>query len=536
MDLRLEHAGRSLGNFLEDDLSGAYLGLGQAARVHLERFRSFLQSFYVGKYGYWPPTWAQRKGSALPKSTYRSMYFEFRNLYDYLVDPNSTPSIRDNRLAEGGICALQNVTAFDRRNKYNSLPHPLPRVPEVAFIHAPKPRGLSKVFGSKQAKLDHRMASLGALSAATNSDDMTVMECSLVREYFRFEREWTVREDEKISSGDARKVRWILIYAVLQTLISVTRAPTEVRDTEGVSYPLCCQTAGTPPWTFSVRTQQKKPLPIKKTEILPIRISVIEKRSIRINTNPDDLSPSQQPPTPILQSTKTRDIDITPDLTFDYFAMRPQPLITKNSTAKPAIRSRSLARTLSTGRTLSVECPQPRRASFSEILMNEYDARMNTTTSSVLAPDDLHHDDLTPTTPGSTSASSGDRSASPRTPGGSSTNDDMDLSPIVVDHLSICGSESSVYGDGGADEYSGFATAGESTRREMLGLGKGSDNDGHDGGSNYSKMAIKNGNGNGNGNGGGKGGVFGGSKNGYSVESFGSSGRWNPEVESYVGG
>ena len=38
---------------------------------------------------------------------------------------------------------------------------------------------------------------------------------------------------------------------MLQTLISVTRAPVEVRDTEGVSYPLCCQIAGTPPWQVS---------------------------------------------------------------------------------------------------------------------------------------------------------------------------------------------------------------------------------------------------------------------------------------------
>ncbi|KAL9123241.1 MAG: hypothetical protein Q9187_000222, partial [Circinaria calcarea] len=46
MDIRLDHVGKSLGNFLEDDLSEAYLGLPDEARGHLERFRSFLHSFY----------------------------------------------------------------------------------------------------------------------------------------------------------------------------------------------------------------------------------------------------------------------------------------------------------------------------------------------------------------------------------------------------------------------------------------------------------------------------------------------------------
>lgn len=35
MNVRLERAGRSLGDFLEEDLSRAYLGVGNDARVHL---------------------------------------------------------------------------------------------------------------------------------------------------------------------------------------------------------------------------------------------------------------------------------------------------------------------------------------------------------------------------------------------------------------------------------------------------------------------------------------------------------------------
>lgn len=249
MDLRLESAGSSLGSFLEDDLSSAYLGLGNEAQVHLERFRCFLHSFYVGKHGYWPPAPLQRNSTALPKSIYRTMYLDFRNLYEYLVDSSSSESIQHNRPADGGICVLQNIKNFDTRNKYTSLPHPLPLVPELRTVpKPPKPSGMKMVFSRRQIKLDRRAIALTALSAATNPSSMTVMECPLVREYLRFEETWTMKESENISCSDARKVRWILIYSILQTLISVTGAPKEVKDTEGVSYPLCCQIAGTPPW------------------------------------------------------------------------------------------------------------------------------------------------------------------------------------------------------------------------------------------------------------------------------------------------
>lgn len=249
MNLRLERAGKSLETFLDEDLSGAYLGLGVAAQTHLDRFRSWLISFYVGKFGYWPPAPTNGSSNALPKSIYRSMYFEFRKLYEYLVDPLSSNSIQDNRPADGGLCVLQNIKAFDTRHKYISLPHPLPLVPEFPrSMHKQKSRRMLRVFGSRKAKFDRRATALAALSAATNPDNVEVMECPLVREYLYFERTWTMKELETVTCAEARKVRWILIYAVLQTLICVTRAPREVRDTDGVSYPLCCQVVGTPPW------------------------------------------------------------------------------------------------------------------------------------------------------------------------------------------------------------------------------------------------------------------------------------------------
>ena len=271
MDLRLERAGDLLSNFLEDDLSGANLGLGKEAHLHLERFRSFLHSHYVGQHCYWPPPSPVEDSISFPQSVYRAMYFEFRNLYSYLVDRSSGISMQDNKPVDGGICVFQNIQAFDKRGKYAALPHPLPLVPKVpSTISSRKGLGRLNIFASKKATFDRRAAASSALALASNATDTEITSCGLVQDYIRFERIWTMKEEEAVSCADARKVRWILVYAILQTLISVTQVPTEVRDTEGVQYPLCCQTAGTPPWTISRpigtrRAPQDNPQPRPKS-------------------------------------------------------------------------------------------------------------------------------------------------------------------------------------------------------------------------------------------------------------------------------
>ena len=332
MDLRLEHAGKALGNFLEDELSGTYLGLGQDARVHLERFRSFLHSFYVQKYGYWPPPQPKRNCKTLPKTTYQAMYSEIRNLYEFLVDTQSSDSFENDRPVDGGICVLQNIKAFDSRHKYTTLPHALPLLPSLPpDMAGPKAHGISKIFTSKQSRIDRRVASAAALFRATNAGDMAILDCNLVRHYIKFEKTWSMREEERITCADARKVRWILVYAMLQTLVSVTRAPKEVKDTEGVSYPLCCQIAGTPPWNIGVRSQ-----PASQAQ----------------NTT----ATAQWEPT----------IDIKPDS--DWSSLRPNAL----SPRPKVISAPSLPHKISISHALSVKSPQPQKAGLCEMLLQEY--------------------------------------------------------------------------------------------------------------------------------------------------------------------
>ena len=241
MDIELSRTTRVLRDFLEDDLSSAYLGLTEGARYHLDRFRSFLHSFYVDKFGYWPPP----RGTTFSKALYRSLYFDFKNLYDYVVDSESTADLASQKLASGGICVLQNVTSFDKRHKFPSLPHPMPLLPCQVPIRKQRTESQKSLktlaLGSRQDREEQHLGARAALLLATNRSDTSIVDAPIIQAYMRFERQCAVaRRDEKVSITDARKVRWLLIYGTLQYLISALRAPAEVRDTESPKYFMCC--------------------------------------------------------------------------------------------------------------------------------------------------------------------------------------------------------------------------------------------------------------------------------------------------------
>lgn len=253
MDINLGRATAAVREFLAEDVSSTNLGLSDGARAHMDRFRSFLQGFYIEKFGYWPPP----KGLTFPKVMFRSMYNDFKSLYDYLVDPESTVDLSSQKPASGGICVLQNLESFDSRHKFPPLPHPLPLLPREpnakSRIESQRSfRSLSR--GSKQNKSDRYMTAHAALTAATNRDNITVTSSGIVQEYQRFERKWAFNcQEDKVSISDARKVRWILIYGTLQYLVSALRAPKEVRDTERPKYPLCCLIVEQSPWQLGTK-------------------------------------------------------------------------------------------------------------------------------------------------------------------------------------------------------------------------------------------------------------------------------------------
>ncbi|KAH0373880.1 hypothetical protein KCU65_g196, partial [Aureobasidium melanogenum] len=246
MDLHLGRVSKALRNFLEDELAPTHLGLPAPARNHLDRFRSFLHSYYVNKFGYWPP----ETGHIMDKGLLRSMHQEFQMLYNYLVDGESSPS----RLMTGGICVVQNVDAFNNRHRYEPLPHSCPLLPDYHSLEyrTSSQKGLRSLrLTSKSSKADQSVSARAALSAATNKIPSS---SALVRNYIYFESELTFRPEEKLSIGDARKVRWLAIYTILQMLTNAIRAPKEVVDADAVPYHLCLLTTGMPPWTDEMKT------------------------------------------------------------------------------------------------------------------------------------------------------------------------------------------------------------------------------------------------------------------------------------------
>jgi hypothetical protein len=264
MDLHLGRVTKALRNFLEDELASTHLGLPTPARNHLERFRSFLHSYYVNKFGYWPP----ETGHIMDKGLLRSMHQEFQILYDYLVDGDSSPD-STSRLPTGGICVVQNVDAFNSRHKYEPLPHPSPLLPDYQSLEyrTSSQKGLRSLrLTSKSSKVDQSVSARAALTAATNKISSS---SALVRNYIYFESKLTFRPEEKLSVGDARKVRWIAIYSILQMLTNAIRAPKEVIGADVVPYHLCLLTTGMPPWNEDIKTttselSQARPIKIDR--------------------------------------------------------------------------------------------------------------------------------------------------------------------------------------------------------------------------------------------------------------------------------
>ena len=364
MDLRLEKAGRVLSSFLSEDLSDAHLGLTPSTRSHLDKFRTFLQSYYVAKLGYYPPS-----NGAFPKSIFGQMCSEFQKLYDLLVDTNFSTADDIPTSQQGGICVFQSVQAFDSRHRYTSLPHPLPLLPEIGNASSSKAtlsKRLSFHVRADETKPDPQLVAFASLNKATNRHDQSLYECTLVRAYRGFEKDCVFSpsktdKNEKLSQTDARKVRWILIYSILQTLLSVTRVPEEVRDTQNVPYNLCVLTTGCPPW------KTERPL-----ETL-----------LRTQTDQtkEDFIATLSKPASMTESIPCTPAEIKPDI--DYFALthKPQHSHSSSSATTSAITSRKgtvMKALRALGNMPELRHPKLFRATFHEILVHGYGNGTNT--------------------------------------------------------------------------------------------------------------------------------------------------------------
>ncbi|KXH34401.1 hypothetical protein CSIM01_00312 [Colletotrichum simmondsii] len=380
MNSRLSQAGGMLKNFLEEELSETHLGLPAGGRAHLDRFRSFIQSFYTTKFGYYPPlSFDTRSSTIFDPEIFSTMCKDFKAVYDLLVDEEFTSIESSPLLAQGGICAVQSVQEFDERCNFKSLRHPLPLLPETVSDKASRRMSLQWLANTARGdklKPDQRLVAHSAMIKAMNMRDPALLDNDFVRAYRKFEEDSVsplIRVDkaEKISLVDSRKVRWILIYAVYQVLLSCTQAPSEVRDTADADYHLAVSCEKLPPWKEG---RQLQTLLRKQTDI-----AADTKRSQSVT---DWATGCHGTPSVVLSPT----IEIRPDVDYtarsrrDEIASRRQSTCGAPAAAAPArSRSRSLSRnnpfrrSLSIFRKLEEQCaPAPRKASYCEIVVHGY--------------------------------------------------------------------------------------------------------------------------------------------------------------------
>lgn len=334
MSVRVSHATKLLETFLDDDLSEANLGIPSSARAHLERFRSFLLSFYATKLGYYPPRSAERSKGTFDAGIVRTMRQDFEALYDLLVDDSYMNSQTMPAVAVGGICTVQLIQSFDDSHRYESLDHPLPLLPNLT--DRIRPRRMTWIGGPDRSRPNNRVVAHAALMKAANLLKPGILENGLVRAYLRFEEQSVApsRADkhEKVSIVDARKVRWILIYTVYQVLRSATDIPFEVEDDVDESlYHLSVSTANIPPWTGSRQMLRRR-------------------TDLAIDTSPSIIKEEEESE---LEDSRGR-IEIEPDI--DYFALThklPSPERCDSAKTAPECISASPSRSSSISRALS---------------------------------------------------------------------------------------------------------------------------------------------------------------------------------------
>ncbi|KAK6383522.1 hypothetical protein LTS17_002814 [Exophiala oligosperma] len=257
MDTRLQNVDEALVDFFEDEISDSFLGLPQTAKDHLNRTRAFFKKIYVERYGSWPPS--DFEEDSVKQTVYAAIFSDFQNLYQHLVDPNSAPGMEETDISKtGGMCTIQNIQAFDAKHDFEPLAQPLPLMPtalESVSSQRSKTQRRKSWNPIQKRKVDRearKQRDKQALVAASNRD-VLVMNSEVVRKFSEYEQQ-TVDDDlEGLPITEGRKVRWMLVYAILQVFHGVMHAPKQVRNTRGLTYSLCCHPPKQLPWQGAQR-------------------------------------------------------------------------------------------------------------------------------------------------------------------------------------------------------------------------------------------------------------------------------------------
>ncbi|KAM3503245.1 hypothetical protein MY10362_004326 [Beauveria mimosiformis] len=262
---KLISATEDLGSFLDEELSESQLGLPLGVRAHLERFRSALLAFYTAKFGYYPPREFDAK-------VIKAMLKDFEALYDLLVDDGVETCGMFGGNSAGGLCTLQIIRSFDNRNSFESRQHLLPLLPNIPDVRMT--RRMSWLGRKEKGKPAYRLVAHTALIKASNWRESSFRN-DLVRMYREFEGkslESPANKGDKpdnVSITDARKVRWILIYAMCQVLRSISQHAPQVAG-EQAPYFLSASVTELPPWNTALNTKVDLPISISALPTMPM--------------------------------------------------------------------------------------------------------------------------------------------------------------------------------------------------------------------------------------------------------------------------
>jgi hypothetical protein len=310
------------------------------------------------------------------------MYHDFKTLYHHLADPKSTEEEAMSDISDsGGVCVLQNTRSFDTRHKCSPLPHLMPQLPhedavEIVLTRKERRKSWNPMVNRKIDKEQRNARRAQALVNSTDRD-WNLTSSLLVRRFAKFEAKAAYDELENISLADGRKVRWLAVYAILQILISTMQAPKQVRNTEGLSYPLCCRVPDKMPW------QNKS-----SADSITTTSTIIQPDVSYSHTNTE--------PRPILSRKNSDKTEINDT------ESPSSPIRRTLSRTSSSLRSSSLRRLVSFTSDTPAEDKQNKRSSFCEIYVPGYGNGLNEV-DLVLSPN-TESDDTVPKLPGSTSS------------------------------------------------------------------------------------------------------------------------------------
>ncbi|KAI0204400.1 hypothetical protein F4808DRAFT_341212 [Astrocystis sublimbata] len=254
------------------------------AKAAAERLQQFFIGHYLRTCGTWPPSGnsahtADGEDMWLTRTMAQRLQKDFGALYDYLVNRDvvwDESEMRSSRkwmmVSESGNKSFEAdsddlpltdlLIEFDNRMRFPHIPHPYPLVPDaIPVASSPRP-------GSARDKFRRDRDRDRNARPATSNDDRTLerriqlsyteasniyslgsefAHSDLIESFVKFEKTDMIGA---VNPFTARRGRWVLIYAILQTLASVSVDSPNARYKDGVVYHLSPRLRGTrtPPW------------------------------------------------------------------------------------------------------------------------------------------------------------------------------------------------------------------------------------------------------------------------------------------------